>query len=96
MIIRTLSINLRYGQLIFFWYTSSFTFLFQDECGGLEFENPAQKGDFLAANPKAGSLVLNIGDMVQRISNGWRYWHSFFETPVVDGSKTVIHQPRIG
>ncbi|KAI9711289.1 MAG: hypothetical protein M1820_002276 [Bogoriella megaspora] len=48
---------------------SSFTFLFQDDCGGLEFENPAQKGDFLAATPQSGTLVLNIGDMVQRISN---------------------------
>ena len=52
------------------WLASSFTLLFQDDCGGLEFQDPAQEDDFLAATPQPGSLVLNIGDMIQRISNG--------------------------
>lgn len=48
---------------------SSFTFLFQDDCGGLELENPGSK-EFVAATPKEGTLVLNIGDMWMRASNG--------------------------
>ena len=48
----------------------SFTLLFQDDCGGLELEDPRQKGRFLAATPVEGALVLNIGDMWQRVSNG--------------------------
>ena len=49
---------------------SSFTILFQDSCGGLELENPHLPGSFVAATPIPDTLVLNIGDMLQRITNG--------------------------
>ena len=44
--------------------------LFQDDCGGLEFEDPTQPGLFVPAKPTPGSLLLNVGDMLQRFSNG--------------------------
>ncbi|KAL6713750.1 hypothetical protein ACLMJK_008242 [Lecanora helva] len=43
--------------------------LFQDDCGGLEFENPNDPGSFVQATPLAGALALNVGDMLQRFSN---------------------------
>ncbi|CAD6585151.1 MAG: hypothetical protein ASARMPRED_002026 [Alectoria sarmentosa] len=48
---------------------SSFTMLFQDDCGGLEFEDPNNTGSFVPAAPTTGALALNIGDMLQRFSN---------------------------
>ena len=44
--------------------------LFQDDCGGLEFENPNSHGTFLPATPIPDALALNVGDMLQRFSNG--------------------------
>ena len=49
--------------------TSSFTLLFQDDCGGLELKDPDELGTFIMAKPVPGSLVLNIGDMFQRMTN---------------------------
>ena len=49
---------------------SSFTMLFQDDCGGLEFEDPDHPGSFVPAAPVHSALALNIGDMLQRLSNG--------------------------
>jgi isopenicillin N synthase-like dioxygenase len=48
---------------------STFTILFQDEHGGLELKDP-RNGEFLLAEPHEGSLVLNVGDMLQRFTNG--------------------------
>lgn len=50
--------------------SSTFTMLFQDDCGGLEFEDPNHAGLFVPATPVPGTLALNIGDMLQRFSNG--------------------------
>lgn len=50
--------------------------LFQDDCGGLEFEDPNHTGSFVPATPIPGALALNIGDMLQRLSNG-----AFFTKP---------------
>lgn len=47
----------------------AFTMLFQDDAGGLELKDPAT-GEFFSAKPEEGALVLNIGDMLQRFSNG--------------------------
>ena len=44
--------------------------LFQDDCGGLELEDPNNPGSFLPANPVPNALVLNIADMMQRFTNG--------------------------
>ena len=54
---------------------SSFTLLFQDKIGGLEFED-RESGAYMPAVPKEGLLYMNIGDMFSRISNGKRPLHS--------------------
>jgi hypothetical protein len=48
---------------------SSFTLLFQDASGGLEFGD-RKTGEFIPATPQEGIVYMNIGDMFQRISNG--------------------------
>lgn len=48
---------------------SSFTLLFQDVNGGLQFLDRAS-GEFIDATPQEGVLYMNIGDMFERISNG--------------------------
>ncbi|KAF2731974.1 putative leucoanthocyanidin dioxygenase [Polyplosphaeria fusca] len=49
---------------------SMFTLLFQDEHGGLQFLDRAS-GEFIDAVPQDGVLYMNIGDMFQRVSNGY-------------------------
>ena len=49
---------------------SSFTFLFQDSVGGLEYQVPNDPETFIAAKPTGGTCILNVGDMLQRFSNG--------------------------
>ncbi len=44
------------------------TILLQDSCGGLEVRNA--DGDWLDAAPVPGSFIINIGDMVPRLTNG--------------------------
>ncbi|KAI9654991.1 MAG: hypothetical protein M1821_005744 [Bathelium mastoideum] len=48
---------------------SSFTLLFQDDSGGLEFKSNTT-GAFVPAIPDGDKLYLNIGDMFMRITNG--------------------------
>lgn len=45
------------------------TMLSQDECGGLEIEDPFNKGIFIPAPYIKHSLVVNIGDFLMRWSN---------------------------
>lgn len=52
---------------------SSFTFLFQDDDPGPEFQDRAC--DFIPATPRDVVLYMNVGDMLQRISNGT--WYAF-------------------
>lgn len=49
---------------------SSMTMLFQDDCGGLEVEDPKKPGTFIAAMPMEGAIVMNVGDLLQHWSNG--------------------------
>jgi isopenicillin N synthase-like dioxygenase len=49
---------------------SSMTMLFQDDCGGLEIEDPKVPGKFVPAEPLNGALVMNVGDLLMRWSNG--------------------------
>jgi isopenicillin N synthase-like dioxygenase len=51
--------------------------LFQDENAGLELMDP-QTQEYLLAEPEEGSLVLNVGNMLQRFSNGTRSFSSSF------------------
>ncbi|KAI1935652.1 hypothetical protein LOZ66_005192 [Ophidiomyces ophidiicola] len=48
---------------------STITFLFQDECGGLEVEDIHNKGQFIPATPMKDAIVINVGDLLQRWSN---------------------------
>ncbi|KAF8319206.1 thymine dioxygenase [Amanita rubescens] len=47
----------------------TFTFLFQDDIGGLEVEDPNEPGKFVAVPPVPNSVVLNAGDFLRRWSN---------------------------
>ncbi|KAF7538249.1 hypothetical protein G7054_g3083 [Neopestalotiopsis clavispora] len=47
------------------------TMLFQDECGGLQVEDPKQPGHFIDAVPLEGALVMNVGDLLMRWSNDY-------------------------
>ena len=49
---------------------STITMLFQDDCGGLEVEDPHTPGKFVPATPIPGACVMNVGDMLMRWSNG--------------------------
>jgi isopenicillin N synthase-like dioxygenase len=49
---------------------SLFTLLFQEDKGGLELEDPQHRGTWLDAVPLKDALVLNVGEMWQRASNG--------------------------
>lgn len=48
----------------------SITMLFQDDCGGLQVEDPKRPGEFVEATPIKGALVMNVGDLLMRWSNG--------------------------
>ena len=48
---------------------SSFTMVFQDACGGLELEDPRSR-TFIPAKPIHNAAILNVGDMLQRYTNG--------------------------
>jgi isopenicillin N synthase-like dioxygenase len=49
---------------------SSVTLLFQDECGGLEVEDPRAPGEFVGVAPVEGACAVNVGDLLMRWSNG--------------------------
>lgn len=49
---------------------SSITLLFQDDCGGLEVEDVSSPGTFVSATPIKNAIVMNVGDLLQRWSNG--------------------------
>lgn len=44
------------------------TLLFQDSVGGLEVD-PFHTGDFKAALPRPGTVLINIADLLQRLTN---------------------------
>lgn len=46
------------------------TLLFQDECGGLQVEHPDKPGTFIDATPVKNAMVVNVGDLLMRWSNG--------------------------
>lgn len=49
---------------------SSITMLFQDDCGGLEVEDVSSPGTYIPAAPIKNAIVMNVGDLLQRWSNG--------------------------
>lgn len=46
---------------------TAFTVLLQDSCGGLQARNSA--GDWIAVAPKAGTFVVNVGNLLERWTN---------------------------
>jgi len=46
----------------------SLTFVFQDEVGGLEVQNPHTE-NYIPATPIPGTIVVNVGDLLARWSN---------------------------
>lgn len=51
----------------------SLTLLFQDGVGGLEVEEQNGEGVFRAVRPREGTVLVNVGDLLQRWSNErWR------------------------
>lgn len=51
---------------------STITMLFQDDCGGLQIESPTRPGYFIDVSPIPNTLVLNIGDLMMRWTDGRR------------------------
>lgn len=49
----------------------SITMLFQDDCGGLEVEDPNRPGTFVRAPPLKNACIMNVGDMLMRWSNDY-------------------------
>lgn len=49
---------------------SSITLLFQDDCGGLEIEDVMNPGNFFPAMSIKNAIIMNVGDLSQRWSNG--------------------------
>ncbi|CAD6593771.1 MAG: hypothetical protein ASARMPRED_007948 [Alectoria sarmentosa] len=47
----------------------SITLVFQDDCGGLQIENPNQPGEFIDVPPLKDAVVMNVGDLMMRWSN---------------------------
>ncbi|KAL2059081.1 hypothetical protein ABVK25_000373 [Lepraria finkii] len=47
----------------------SITMLFQDDCGGLQIENPHKSGEFIDVPPLKDAIVMNVGDLMMRWSN---------------------------
>lgn len=56
---------------------SSMTMLFQDDCGGLEVEDPSNPGSFVPATPVKNAIVMNVGDLLQMWSNGEFFFYIF-------------------
>ena len=48
---------------------STVTMLFQDDCGGLQVDDPKKPGKYTDVNPIEGALVMNVGDLMMRWSN---------------------------
>lgn len=67
---------------------SSFTMTFQDEAGGLEYLDPREQDEtYVPARPMRGACILNVGDMLQRYSNGT--WRNLAVAPVVDADRSL-------
>jgi len=65
------------------------TLLFQDSVGGLEVEDPSSPGSFRPAPPIPGTVLVNIGDLMERWSNGrWRSTVHRVVAPPIDEARS--------
>ena len=69
----------------------SITLLFQDECGGLEVQK--KNGEFVKVAPVEGALVMNVGDMLMRWSNGIKLCLADAATCEANGTQ-IISSPH--
>lgn len=77
----------------------SVTLLFQDGVGGLEIEDPREKGVWRGIQPRAGCVLVNVGDLMARWSN--ERWKSTVHRVVApqggqdgDGDDDKVLPPR--
>jgi len=68
------------------------TLLFQDAIGGLEIEDPHQQGIFRPAHPITNTVLVNVGDLMERWSNDrWRSTvHRVGSNTVTDDADGVV------
>ena len=66
---------------------SCITILYQDEIGGLQVRS--NEGEWIDINPSEGTLVVNIGDMLQAWSNDF---HAFVMPQVASTTLTTQEQ----
>lgn len=74
---------------------SSMTMLFQDDCGGLQVEDPNMPGRFVDVEPVEGALVMNVGDLLMRWSNGGKIMLPIFSQPAnqfLDYLRSTCHR----
>nr|XP_010937349.2 sexual differentiation process protein isp7 [Elaeis guineensis] len=79
------------------------TFVFQDDVGGLEV---LKDGEWISADPQEGSIIVNVGDIIQVLSNNkfhsamhrvvrrGRHRHSFAFFFNIDGEKWIEPLPQ--
>lgn len=66
------------------------TLLFQDSVGGLEIESPPTSGRFIPAKPIPGTVLVNVGDLMERWSNGrWKSTVHRVVAPPVDPEERI-------
>ncbi|KAJ5280962.1 Oxoglutarate/iron-dependent dioxygenase [Penicillium angulare] len=77
---------------------SSITLLFQDDCGGLVVEDVANPGTFIPATPIKHAIVMNVGDLLQRWSNGLypnvflSFFHKCYITILRSGTNSRVYR----
>ena len=66
------------------------TLLFQDAVGGLQIEDPQHRGSFNHVDSVPGTVMVNVGDLMERWSNGrWRSTVHRVVAPPGDGGEGV-------
>lgn len=70
---------------------TTITILFQDDCGGLQVESPSQPGHFIDVDSIQDTLVLNVGDLMMRWTNGEHCSHPILTQPTYRYRSSEIH-----
>ncbi|KAJ4421543.1 hypothetical protein N0V82_003681 [Gnomoniopsis sp. IMI 355080] len=70
----------------------SITMLFQDDCGGLQVEAAGKPGEFVDATPIKGALIMNVGDLLMRWSNGESPATPLLSARSADVSQTISNR----
>lgn len=73
----------------------SITMLFQDGCGGLQVEDVDAPGEFVDATPVEGALVMNVGDLLMRWSNGACHIFNLYTMRTNHSLTYILRLPQI-